>query len=341
MTPRAGQRRPVEWLVPHWIPLGKVVTLDGDPGLGKSTLLLDIAARVSSHGISFTGKQGATGNVVLISAEDNAEDTIRPRLEAAANLDRITEITHVTFAGKDRPIELPADIELIESIVAETDARLLIIEPLAAFLAGADANKDQDIRRVLYRLSKVAERRDCTTVTMRHLNKSSGGKALYRGNMSIGVIGHARIGLLVGEDPDDERYRVLAMAKINCAAKQASLRFALEPVPELDVCKIAWLGPAPYSADQLVSTQRSEEQKELAEEKLTKVEQAKAILEWLLESSTTGKLVVKDAKAELASAGLSGSSVDRAVNQLGLVVQYDVNEEDERIYYWVRKGADV
>ncbi len=162
--------------------------------------------------------------------------------------------------NKARPAESPATTDLIERIVAENDARLLIIEPLAAFLAGADANKDQEIRRVLYRLSKVAERRDCTTVTMRHLNKTSGGKAIYRGNMSIGVIGHARIGLLVGEDPDDERYRVLAMAKINCAAKQASLRFALEPVPELDVCKITWLGPAPY-ADDLVSTQRSEEQK--------------------------------------------------------------------------------
>jgi hypothetical protein len=112
-------------------------------------------------------------------------------------------------------------------------------------------------------------------------------------------------------------------------------------VPELDVCKIGWLGPSPYTADELVSAQRSEEQKELAEEKLTKVEQAKAILEWLLENSTTGKLVVKDAKAELASAGLSGSSVDRAVKQLGLVVQYTVIDKDERVYYWVRKGADV
>jgi hypothetical protein len=194
---------------------------------------------------------------------------------------------------------------------------------------------------VLYRLSKLAERQACAAVTMRHLNKSAGGKAIYRGNMSIGVIGHARVGLLVAEDPDDERYRILAMPKINCGPKQASLRFALEPVRELDVCKIGWLGPSPYSADQLVSSQRSEEQKELAEEKLTKVEQAKDILEWLLESSTTGMLVIKDANAELANAGLSGSSVERAVKQLGLLVQYTVNGDGERTYYWVRKGVDV
>src|SRR5579859_6386865 len=100
-------------------------------------------------------------------------------------VDRITEIAHVTVAGKDRPVELPVDIELIDGIVAENEANLQIIEPLAAFLAGDDANKDQDIRRVLYRLSKVAQRRDCTTVTMRHLNKTSGGKAIYQNRSNV------------------------------------------------------------------------------------------------------------------------------------------------------------
>jgi hypothetical protein len=103
------------------------------------------------------------------------------------------------------------------------------------------------------------------------------------------------------------------MQKINCAPKQASLRFVLEPVPELDVCRIGWLGPAPYSADDLVGTERSEEQKEPAEEKLTKVEQAKAILEWLLESSTTGSLVITAAKSELAKAGIYGGTIGRVV----------------------------
>jgi hypothetical protein len=137
---------------------------------------------------------------------------------------------------------------------------------------------------------------------MRHLNKTAGGKAIYRGNMSIGVIGHARVGLLVAEDPDDDAYRILAMPKINCGPKQPSLRFALEPVPELDVCKIRWQGTSSYTADDLVGTHASEEQKEQAQEKATKVEQAKAILEWLFESSTTGSLVITAAKAELAKA---------------------------------------
>jgi AAA domain len=84
---------------------------------------------------------------------------------------------------KQRPPEIPADLELIESVIKEHKAKLVIIEPLAAFLAGPDANKDQEIRRVLYKLSKIAERNNCTIIVLRHLNKSGGGKAIYRGDI--------------------------------------------------------------------------------------------------------------------------------------------------------------
>jgi hypothetical protein len=180
------------WLWPGRVPLGKLTVLDGDPGLGKSTLLLDIAARVTTHGVHFNDKQGPTGTVILLSAEDGPEDTIKPRLEAAgANPEMIIDLSDIVVGDKQRPPEIPADLELIESVIKEHRAKLVIIEPLAAFLAGPDANKDQEIRRVLYKLSKIAERNACTIIVLRHLNKSGGGKAIYRGNMSIGVIGHA------------------------------------------------------------------------------------------------------------------------------------------------------
>jgi RecA-family ATPase len=119
--------------------------LDGDPGLGKSTLLLDIAARVTTHGVHFNNKQGPVGTVVLLSAEDGPEDTIKPRLEAAsANPEMIIDLSDITVGDKQRPPEIPADLELIESVVREHKAKLLIIEPLAAFLAGPNANKDQE-----------------------------------------------------------------------------------------------------------------------------------------------------------------------------------------------------
>jgi hypothetical protein len=150
--------------------------------------------------------------------------------------------------------------------------------------------------------------------------------------MSIGVIGHARVGLLVAEDPDDEHLRVLAMPKINCGPKQESLRFALEPIG--NVCRIGWAGTSHYSADELLQSPHSEQQKELQEERATKVEKAKEILEWLLEGSTTGSLVIKNAKAELAKAGIYGGTIGRAVQQLNLEVHYTVADKGERMYFW-------
>ncbi len=272
--------------------------------------------------------------MVLLSAEDTAEDTIRPRLEAAgANFERIIEAPHVAVGERHRPPEIPADLDLIEATIAEHDARLLIIEPLAAYLAGPDANHDQEIRRVLYKLSKIAERQQCAVVTMRHLNKSGGGKAIYRGNMSIGVIGHARVGLLVAEDPDDEAARVLAMVKINCGARQASWRFKLVPAATGEVCRVEWCGVSPYSGDQLVQAPPSQAAKDRQEELQSKVELTKDMLLTFLEDGG-GVVTVKEVRDCCAAMQVSGRCLERAVAELGLNVQYAIGKDGKRTYYW-------
>jgi RecA-family ATPase len=118
---------------------------------------------------------------------------------------------------------------LLKARLLEMDARFLIIDPLAAFLVGHDANKDQEVRQALYALYLVARECRTATVLMRHLNKRSGGSAMYWGNMSIAMIGHSRAGLLVARDPDDDRHRILAMVKCNYAAEPPALRYHLEP----------------------------------------------------------------------------------------------------------------
>jgi AAA domain len=118
----------------------------------------DLRIGVTTHGVHFNDKQGPTGTVILLSAEDGPEDTIKPRLEAAgANPEMIIDLNDIVVGDKQRPPEIPADLELIESVIKEHRAKLVIIEPQAAFLAGPDANKDQEIRRVLYKRNKIAE----------------------------------------------------------------------------------------------------------------------------------------------------------------------------------------
>jgi replicative DNA helicase len=83
--------RPVEWLWPGWIALGKLTVLDGDPGMGKSTLLLDLAARLSRDGLMPDGPVGPVGAPLILSAEDGEADTIKPRLAAAGDSARSTD----------------------------------------------------------------------------------------------------------------------------------------------------------------------------------------------------------------------------------------------------------
>ena len=244
--------RPVEWLWPGWIPLGKLTVLDGDPGVGKSTLLLDLAARLSRDGVMPDGARGPLGAALILSAEDGEEDTIRPRLAAAgAVLERICTLPTVRDEdGEMRPPEIPLDLPAIDAAVRQFGARLLVIDPLMAYLTGADASVDQEVRRALFKLSRLAERRECAVVCLRHLSKVGGDKAVYRGGGSIGIVAAARSGLVVAADPDQPGRRILAAAKCNLALPPRPLRFALEAAD--GVCRVRWLGQADVTADELV-----------------------------------------------------------------------------------------
>jgi RecA-family ATPase len=222
-------RELVRWLWPGRIPLAKVTVLDGDPGTGKSTLTLTIAAKVTTGSPFPDGARPEVGDVILLSAEDDIGDTIRPRLEAAgADLARCWVLPDVRPEGKEpRPPELPADLFLLEDLVKSKAAALVVIDPLMAFLSGqVDSHRDQDIRRVLASLGYMAGRTGAAVVIVRHLRKGA-GSAIERGSGSIGIIGAARAGLLVAPDPEDEGRRVLALTKSNLAKMPQALAYRL------------------------------------------------------------------------------------------------------------------
>ena len=245
-------RRSVEWLWPGWIPLGKMCMLDGDPDLGKSTVLMDLAARVSSHAVMPNGVQGISGDVLILSAEDDAEDTILPRLDAAgADLDRCHFLTEIQGVPPSIPQHLPE----IRQQLQTHQVRLLIIDPLTAYL-DADACSDQKVRRALHPLKLILQEQRTASVSLRHLNKGAGTKAIYRGGGSIAIIGAARAGMLVAIDPDDPEQRILAQTKHNLSDEQMSLRYRLQWSDLDQACRVIWIpGSCSYRADELLQMQ--------------------------------------------------------------------------------------
>jgi len=249
--------KPVDWLWPGWIPAGTVTVLDGDPGLGKSTLLLDLAARVS-RGLSMPdgSRGGAPAGVVILSAEDDPARVIRPRLElAGADLERVALVSILTGDGAEREPTIDApDLKRVEAAVREVSARLLVVDPLVAFLPeDVNALRDQDVRRALRLLKALAERTGCAVVVLRHWRKSESVTALYRGGGSIGIIAAARCGLVVARDPSDPTNvrRVLAVAKSNLAAIQPSRVFRLVADQGAAHPRVVWDGTSTVTADAL------------------------------------------------------------------------------------------
>lgn len=209
------RERQVSWLWPGYLPRGKLVMLDGDPGDGKSVMTCDLAARFSSGAKLPDGQRPSVPTtVVMVSAEDDPEDTIKPRLRVAGADQRRL---HLITSGivPDAPFSLTRDLPALETFVSGNDVGLLVIDPLMAFLPpDVDAYRDADIRRALHPLTRMAARTGCTVLVVRHLTKAR-TKPISAGGGSMGLIGAARVGFLVGQHPEDDKKRVIACVKIN------------------------------------------------------------------------------------------------------------------------------
>lgn len=311
------QAQPVRWLWPGRVPLGKLTVLDGDPGLGKSLLTLDLAAGVSQgRAMPWDAASTLDGprGVVVLSAEDDAADTIRPRLEAAgADLNRVAILSVIKDRdGGSRGPHI-GDLDSLRAAVKEMDAALVVIDPLAAHLPEErDAHRDQDVRRALAPLAGLAGETGAAIVVVRHLTKTAGGShPLYRGTGSIGIIGAARSGLLVVPDPDDRagQSRILAVTKSNLAAPAASLRYQI--VERDGAAAIAWLGPSPYHAADLLHA--------AAEDPDAQTERQEAAA-WLADRLADGPVPAKQIRADAEQAGYAWMTVRRAKQLLGVQV---------------------
>ena len=314
----------IKWLWETWIPQGKLVALDGDPGLGKSTMLLDLAARVSRGAPMPDGTPGTIANVLLSTAEDCLEDTIGPRLaEAGADLEKVIIFDQVKQGEDSRPLTLPDDLPMVKEVIRTNQIKLWIIDPLMSFLAGSvDSCNDQDVKRCFHKLYLVAKETDCTILFLRHLNKAAGTKAIYRGTGSIGIIGAARAGMMVVQDPDRADEKILICQKTNIAAMPLSLRFRLEPTHR-KVCRVVWTGTSTAKADDLLTIQATPEEKDERKDAVEFLE------DLLAEGQKPRKEVIRAARA----AGFSDNSIKTARTKLKIQFQ-KIGFGGQSIAYW-------
>jgi hypothetical protein len=316
------QAERVEWLWSRRIPAGKVSILDGDPGQGKSTILYDLAARVTSGRDLPDGESVEQGGALIVSSEDGAGDTIKPRFMAAGG-----DPKHARIIGSEEQFIIPDDLGKLDRAIRQLDAKLVIIDPIMSFLSdNINSNRDQDVRRALQPLVNIAMKSGAAIVICRHLNKSSGGQAIYRGQGSIGFIGIVRSGLVVGPHPEMEGTYVLAGQKHNLSKAPDSLAYKIESVGLADeTAVIRWRGRSEVTASQMNQAPDDEGERD-------RLTEAKEFLRGLLRG---GPEYVGKIKSEAREAEIAWRTVERAKSALKAQA---VKESSDGKWKWTLDG---
>ena len=225
--------RPIKWLWSGVMALGKLIILSGEPGLGKSQVSLFVASIVSKGGYwPVTNEKIKSGNVLILSDEDGAQDTIIPRLEAlGANLDNIHIICAVPIEnGKERSFDLTLDVEKLQkSSERISNVKLIIVDPISAYLGKTDSHRNSDVRSALTPVSDFAEASGACLLCVTHLNKGGQGtSAMNRVTGSIAFVAASRASYVVTKDPNDPDMRLMLPLKNNLAKDTHGFAYRIE-----------------------------------------------------------------------------------------------------------------
>lgn len=291
------QSQEIEWLWYPFIPYGKLTIIQGDPGDGKTTLVLNIAAKLSKgEGLDENMQIAEPINIIYQTAEDGLADTVKPRLElAGADCEKIMVIDE-----SDKSLSMID--ERLEEAIVKTGARLLILDPIQAYLGGGmDMNRANEARDMTKKLGALAEKTKCAIILIGHMNKAAGNKAAYRGMGSIDFFAVARSVLLVGRVEGEANTRAVVQIKNNLAAFGHAKAF------ELSESGFQWLGDYEITVDEVLGG---------IAPKANKMEQAKKILRELAE---TQNAVQSNEVFELAEEhGISKRTMENAKKELGI-----------------------
>lgn len=289
----------VEWLWYPYIPFGKITIIQGDPGEGKSTFAINLISMITNGAaIPFTGKTIEPSAVVYQNSEDGKEDTIVPRMKACGtNLDMVAYIDET-----DTSLDM-GDTRL-ERAIEETNARLIILDPIQSYLGDTDMNRAADIRPLFNKLSAIAQRKNCAVILIGHMSKSGTSKGLYRGLGSIDIAAVARSVLLISKIEDD--LRILAPIKNNLAPIGDSILFQI-----YEGSKIKWIKTCKTTAEQVMLGDISD-----IEGSSNKILHAMNIISFCIKN---GNKKAVDINNECANQGISKRTIDCAKAKLGIV----------------------
>ena len=319
---------PVRWVWPLFIPAGKLTVVAGDPGLGKTLAVLDIMARITVAGET-PDRAGrfAGGNAIIVSAEDAASDTLRPRVERqGGDSNRVFVLRSITEPdGTVRDLDLTKDLPLLREQVLLHDAVLIALDPLEAFLGGVDANRNAEVRRVLASLRRLAEETGVAVVVITHLSKGAAGKAIYRVLSSIGITAAARSVLLVAEERNDPNQRVLLQIKANLAALAPPIGFHITGDGILAWDDTVEADPRKYADELLAPVARVDP------EGTSKVEEAKRVI---TETLKDGPRTVQYVQRVARQMGISEHTLRRARDELGITMDDGNIYREGTPWYW-------
>jgi len=305
----------VDWLWYERIAIGKVTVIAGDPGLGKSLMTAALAAHISTG--SAWPVDHATcpvGDVLIMSAEDDPDDTIRPRLDAAG-----ADVAHVHYIGLvndfqqdgtayQRGFDLDNDLDLISRLVKEhPNTRLVIIDPVSAYLGRTDSHNNAQMRGLLAPLSAFATENGIAIVCVTHLNKGSGTNAMHRITGSLALVAAARASYLVTKDTDDPKRRLMLPMKNNLGDDQHGFAYSIA-VADNGAPYILWEeGPVEVSADDALNNV------EETEEDTTALGEAK---EWILAQLESGAVPSEEMLSKAKKDGIAIKTLRRAKTDL-------------------------
>lgn len=307
----------VKWLWYPYIPYGKITIIEGDPGEGKTTLVLKLAAALS-RGLPLPcddNREREPIHIIYQTAEDGIDDTIKPRLEKAGadcSMIRVIDETEKELSMTD---------DRLEQAIVETGARLVILDPIQAYIgAKIDMHRANEIRPVLKHLGMIAEKYNCAIVLIGHMNKAAGSKSTYRGLGSIDIQATARSVLLVARLRDKSNIRIMAHDKSSLAPTGDSIGFEMTEDSGM-IC----IGPYDITIDELLSGNEGRGKK--------KLDIAENFIKEYFGSSK--EIISNDILQEAARRGIKRNTLLSAKKKLGITSGKGKAEDGTSYWTWL------